>query len=58
MKKIVEISKLIKDYGRLTNQYKVLKGIDLEINEGEFISIKGKVGKRDNGKKEKTKKEQ
>lgn len=44
MKKIVEISKLIKDYGRLTNQYKVLKGIDLEINEGEFISIMGPSG--------------
>ncbi len=44
MKKIVEVSKLIKDYGRLTNKYKVLKEIDLEINEGEFISIMGPSG--------------
>ncbi|MGO5064799.1 ABC transporter ATP-binding protein [Clostridium sporogenes] len=44
MKKIVEISKLIKDYGRLTNKHKVLKEIDLEINGGEFISIMGPSG--------------
>ncbi|MCW6074830.1 ABC transporter ATP-binding protein [Clostridium sporogenes] len=44
MKKIVEVSKLIKNYGRLANKHKVLKGIDLEINEGEFISIMGPSG--------------
>lgn len=44
MKKIIEVSKLIKDYGRLTNKHKVLKEIDLEINEGEFISIMGPSG--------------
>lgn len=44
MRKIVEVSKLIKDYGRLANKHKVLKGIDLEINEGEFISIMGPSG--------------
>ncbi|EKO1913659.1 ABC transporter ATP-binding protein [Clostridium botulinum] len=44
MKKIVEVSKLIKDYGRLANKHKVLKGIDLEINEGEFVSIMGPSG--------------
>lgn len=44
MNKIVEISKLIKDYGRLTNKHKVLKEVDLEINKGEFISIMGPSG--------------
>src|SRR5689334_3561005 len=44
MKKIVEVSNLIKDYGRLTNKHKILKEIDLEINEGEFISIMGPSG--------------
>jgi len=44
MKKIIEVSKLIKEYGRLTNKHKVLKEIDLEINEGEFISIMGPSG--------------
>ncbi|MBU3099429.1 MULTISPECIES: ABC transporter ATP-binding protein [Clostridium] len=44
MKKIVAVSKLIKEYGRLTNKYKVLKEVDLEINEGEFISIMGPSG--------------
>jgi putative ABC transport system ATP-binding protein len=44
MKKIVEVSNLIKDYGRLTNKYKILKEIDLEINEGEFFSIMGPSG--------------
>ena len=44
MKKIVEVSKLIKNYGRLANKHKVLKGIDLEINEGECIRIRGPAG--------------
>lgn len=44
MKKIVEISKLIKDYGKLSNKHKVLKEIDLDINEGEFMSIMGPSG--------------
>ncbi|MBU3137345.1 ABC transporter ATP-binding protein [Clostridium gasigenes] len=44
MNKIVEVSKLIKEYGRLTNKHKVLKEIDLEINKGEFISIMGPSG--------------
>ncbi|MBU3157750.1 ABC transporter ATP-binding protein [Clostridium estertheticum] len=44
MKKIVSVSKLIKEYGRLTNKHKVLKEVDLEINEGEFISIMGPSG--------------
>ncbi|RFM20928.1 ABC transporter ATP-binding protein [Clostridium botulinum] len=42
--KIVEASKLIKDYGRVTNKHKVLKGIDLEINAGEFVGIMGPSG--------------
>ena len=44
MGKIVEISKLIKDYGKLSNKHKVLKEIDLDIDEGEFISIMGPSG--------------
>ena len=44
MKKIVEITKLIKDYGKINNKHKVLKEIDLDINEGEFISIMGPSG--------------
>lgn len=44
MKKIIEISKLIKNYGKLSNKYTVLKEIDLDINEGEFISIMGPSG--------------
>jgi putative ABC transport system ATP-binding protein len=44
MNKIVALSKLIKEYGRLNNKHKVLKEIDLEINEGEFISIMGPSG--------------
>ncbi len=44
MKKIVEVSKLIKDYGKLTNKHKVLKEIDMDINKGEFISIMGPSG--------------
>lgn len=44
MGKIVEISKLIKDYGKLSNKHKVLKEIDLDIDEGQFISIMGPSG--------------
>lgn len=44
MKKIIEISRLTKNYERLTNKHKVLKEIDIEINEGEFISIMGPSG--------------
>lgn len=44
MKKIVEVSNLIKDYGLLTNKHKILKEIDLEINKGEFFSIMGPSG--------------
>lgn len=44
MNKIIEVLKLIKDYGILINKYKVLKEVDLEIIEGEFISIMGFLG--------------
>lgn len=44
MKKIAEVSNLIKDYGLLTNKHRILKEIDLEINEGEFFSIMGSSG--------------
>ena len=44
MKKIIEVSKLIKDFGIESNKQKVLKEVELEINEGEFISIMGPSG--------------
>lgn len=44
MKKIIEVSGLTKNYGRLANKNEVLKKIDLGINEGEFISIMGPSG--------------
>jgi putative ABC transport system ATP-binding protein len=44
MNKMVEVSKLIKDYGRLTNKHRVLRDVNLDITEGEFISIMGPSG--------------
>ncbi|MGH4138349.1 ABC transporter ATP-binding protein [Clostridium sp.] len=44
MNKIVAVSKLVKEYGSLTNKHKVLREVDLEFNEGEFISIMGPSG--------------
>ena len=44
MKKLIEIKKLKKDYfvGEVTVH--ALKGIDLEVNEGEFVAIMGASG--------------
>ena len=39
MKKVVEIQNLVKTYGGKDYQTKVLKNINLDIYEDEFISI-------------------
>lgn len=43
-KKVVEIKHLIKDYGTRGFQTRVLKGIDLEIYQKDFIAIMGPSG--------------
>ncbi|SHJ83977.1 ABC transporter ATP-binding protein [Hespellia stercorisuis] len=43
-KKVVEIRHLIKDYGTKGFQTRVLKGIDLEIFQNDFIAIMGPSG--------------
>ncbi|GIQ69159.1 ABC transporter ATP-binding protein [Xylanibacillus composti] len=41
---IVEAQKLHKSYGNKWNRQEVLKGIDLQIEQGEFVSIMGPSG--------------
>ncbi|MDD2981291.1 MAG: ABC transporter ATP-binding protein [Hespellia sp.] len=43
-KKVVEIRHLLKDYGTKGFQTRVLKGIDLEIFQNDFIAIMGPSG--------------
>jgi putative ABC transport system ATP-binding protein len=43
-KKVVEIKHLLKDYGAKGFQTRVLKGIDLEIFQNDFIAIMGPSG--------------
>jgi putative ABC transport system ATP-binding protein len=40
----IKISNLTKEYTDGKNTTKVLRGIDLEINEGEFVAIMGRSG--------------
>ncbi|MGL4570632.1 MAG: ABC transporter ATP-binding protein [Clostridium sp.] len=44
MKNILKIEELKKVYGKKNNKYIALKGIDLEINEGEFVGVMGPSG--------------
>lgn len=41
---ILKATNIIKTYGNRTNKTEVLKGIDLELNRGEFVSIMGASG--------------
>lgn len=44
MKKVVEIKNLVKSYGGKDYQTKVLKNINLDIYENDFIAIMGPSG--------------
>ena len=44
MKKVLEIKNLVKSYGRKDYQTKVLKNINLDIYENDFIAIMGSSG--------------
>lgn len=44
MEKIIRVKNLKKDYSNALKKVEILKGINLEVNKGEFISIMGPSG--------------
>lgn len=44
MNKVIEVRDLVKVYGKRSTAFKALKGIDLDIFEGESVAIIGKSG--------------
>lgn len=44
MQPIIEVSKLVKEYGQRGSYFNVLKGVDLQVNKGEFLGIMGPSG--------------
>lgn len=42
--KIIEVENLVKTYGRKSAQFNAINGIDLTINDGEFVAIMGPSG--------------
>ena len=44
MENLIKIKNIYKSYGKGSVKNEVLKDIDLNINEGEFVSIMGKSG--------------
>ncbi|MBR3524047.1 MAG: ABC transporter ATP-binding protein [Bacilli bacterium] len=41
---IIKIDKLVKNFGKGENEVKVLKGLNFEIEKGEFVSLMGASG--------------
>ena len=44
MKTVIEVKDLVKVYGKRSTAFEALKGINLEIYEGESVAIVGKSG--------------